>query len=502
MNKKLLPLIIGVALLALYASFINGRLKFGGDAVDFLRIADSLRHGQGYTIDGRFQSLWPPVTPCLLAIAGAFGAGVWVFKLVNGLLAGVALVLSYIMFIRFYDRRLAGWAVVLAAVSFPFIYWTVDVSTEAPYCFVITVAMLLGQLALTEKRTLPMALVAGAFIGLSVLTRTVGVALVAGFGLFALAQFRQQKKLVLAPAIAGLLAAILVAGSWFAYTKSQAGSTAIGGYSKFAFRSNIDEKESTPTSLTERAKKIAGNIQGYLLIFSAPDSSLRVRSQMRLSPQALVSAVIMLLAVAGFVAHLFRQPRLPEWHLFCYGGILAVYTWYDVRYLVPVFPFLFYYVAYSISKLVEWLLPRLRMANIVGPVAATAMALLISMNLAFSVASPQARRLRGREYSGAAKELYDAAMWVKQNRPQAVVMSRQSNMVWFWTQMRSHSIPLYDEPEKIWQFIRDQHITSIIVDPDEFSGLTTKYLQPVLKLHADQLATVATFGRTTVCDVQ
>lgn len=45
-------------------------------------------------------------------------------------------------------------------------------------------------------------------------------------------------------------------------------------------------------------------------------------------------------------------------------------------------------------------------------------------------------------------------------------------------------------------------ITVIIADPDEFSGVTGKYLVPALQAHPEKLDVAATVGRTVIYDVK
>ena len=71
--KRLIPFLVVLGVVALYASFVNPKLKFAGDAVDYYRLGQSIVAGQGYTIDGKFVSKWPPVTPLLLAVGLGVG---------------------------------------------------------------------------------------------------------------------------------------------------------------------------------------------------------------------------------------------------------------------------------------------------------------------------------------------------------------------------------------------------------------------------------------------
>lgn len=483
--KKWLPVLVVVAVLALYASFVNAKLKFGSDSVDYYRLAESIVAGQGYTIDGNFVSKWPPVTPVLIAFGmGVFHAGVAGLKVLLGGLALVGLVIAYFLLRGREEGRLSPWVVVLTAVSFPFIYWVMDLSSEGPYFFWTMAALWLGQLAFAGAKKPQFAVGAGLCIGLAFLSRTVGAAMIGGFVLYSIIAFVRHRQAVVKPILLGLIPALLLAGGWTLYARHQGGESSIGAYSKYGFRPDTYDSTGT-TGLITSLKQVKENLKGYAFIFSVPDASLRMKKMNHLNARGLLSLAIMGLAAIGYFWHLLRRPQFAECYLLAYAGILLVFNWYDIRYVVPVLPLLFYYVGWTIQRFTK-------------PVIATCvLALLILANAGISVASQPAKKLRSLDYQGPAGELHDAALWIQQNDPHAVVMCRWANMTWFWTRMKVDGVPLA-EPEAMWQHMREKQVTMVIADPDEFSGVTGKYLDPALTAHPDKVELIKTFGQTRV----
>ena len=496
--KRILMLLAGIVVVVLYASFLTPRMKLGGDAVDYVRLANSLAHGEGYRVDGQFNSKWPPVTPLLhslvIRVAGFNVAG---FKFASMLAALAGLWLSYLLLKRHYDDRLAPWAVLLAAVSFPMIYWVVDVSSEAPYFLCSMAGFLLAEEALKRSRW-TWVVGAGLAFGLAVLSRTVGLALIIGLGLALITHWLRGRRGEAGKLLVAAVVAVVLAGAWFGYSRIESGKTSVSTYASYAFRGDIYN----PDAKANPIHRAIENAVGYTFIFAVPDASIRSKQAARLTPLGLVSATIILLSLAGWVWRLWKRPQVPEWCLLIYGGALLAVAWYDIRYIVPILPLLFFYFACSVDAILRWATNRIQRPAW-GPVATlVVLGLLIAGNAALSAVGPQAKRLRAPEYSGAAKEVHDAARWIKQNRPDAVVMSRQANMVWFWTQLKTVGIPLIADPEAMWQHIRERKITVIIAEPDEFSGVTTKYLAPALAAHQAELQPATTFGRTVVYDVR
>jgi hypothetical protein len=50
----------------------------------------------------------------------------------------------------------------------------------------------------------------------------------------------------------------------------------------------------------------------------------------------------------------------------------------------------------------------------------------------------------------------------------------------------------------MWQHLQEKQVTMVIADPDEFSGVTGKFLEPALNRHPTQVELLKTFGRTRV----
>jgi hypothetical protein len=137
-----------------------------------------------------------------------------------------------------------------------------------------------------------------------------------------------------------------------------------------------------------------------------------------------------------------------------------------------------------------------------APIAtATVLGVMIAGNATLSAVGPQAKRLRAPEYSGVAREQFDAAMWIQTHHPKAVIVARNSGMIWFWTHMKVLNFPWFDTPENVWRYLMEQNVDFVILDSDEFSGVTGKYLKPALDAHLDRIEEVARFGATRVLQI-
>lgn len=477
-----------VAVLALYASFVNNKMKFGSDAIDYYRLAESISTGHGYTIGGHFVSKWPPVTPVMAALGmSLFRADLVGIKVLFSALALGGLFMAWLLLRQREEKELGAWGIGLSAVSFPFIYWVVDLSSEAPYIFCTMAAIYLGQRALDGEKKPYVAILAGVCIGLSFLTRTIGAASLLGFMLAAsFLLVRERQMNVVKPVIVVLIPVLLLVGGWTLYSKQQGGESSVKTYGSYAFRPDIYDPTGK-SSIGNTLNQIVKNAQGYAFIFSIPDASLRMEKVNRFTAKGMISLAIMLLAVIGFVGNLVKRPQFAEFYLLVYGGVLLVVNWYDIRYVVPVMPLLFYYVGWTIKRMTK-------------PVVVNAvLALLVLASVGVSIASPPAKRLRSPEYQGFAKDFHDASIWIRNNaQKNDIVMSSAATMAWFWTRMDVKGIPLIKDPETMWQHIQANKTSMVIYYPNEFSGVDDKYLKPALVAHDAEIEKVKQFGKVIV----
>jgi hypothetical protein len=294
--------------------------------------------------------------------------------------------------------------------------------------------------------------------------------------------------------VAVLVAGVL-AGSWLWSSKSRAGTTGFGAYGSLAGQRDVYATEpAAVSSVGVWAERVARNVAGYTFIFAIPDSSLRMKAKSPWTPLGLVSAGIMGLAALGWGYQWRRRAGLPEWYALVCGGVLLTYVWYDIRYVVPLWPLVFFYWLWS----VEFSLGRLLAPSRAAVATAVVAGLFFVANAGLSLVGPQARRLRAAHYHGPAAEIHQAALWIRQQDPKAVIMSRWANMVWFWTRQPAVGVPLLADSGAMWQHMQARQVGFVIVDPDEFSGVTGKYLEPLVQQAGSALELVQQFGRTRV----
>ena len=140
-------------------------------------IAESILSGQGFGIAGNPTAIAGPVYPVFLAIVySVFGFGVTRLRLVLAALDAGQCVISYLIALRYFDRRVALITGVLLAVCPYFLFAVYVCTTETMFLFLNTLFLLTFSRA-TELRTRRSYFIAGIACGFTTLCRATSLLL-------------------------------------------------------------------------------------------------------------------------------------------------------------------------------------------------------------------------------------------------------------------------------------------------------------------------------------
>jgi hypothetical protein len=102
------------------------------------------------------------------------------------------------------------------------------------------------------------------------------------------------------------------------------------------------------------------------------------------------------------------------------------------------------------------------------------------------------------------RNFYSCADWVRLNtKDGAIVMSRKPELVFLRSMRKGLIYPFSHDVDKIYDCIKDQGVTHIIVDDFSWTHTTRRYLYPVLLRYPNSFRAVYTLNdpRTTVYEV-
>ncbi len=436
----------------------------------YILLAKSLATGHGYTLinspsPGIFQSLYPPAFPWLLSLAWRlypqFPQNVWLLKSVSVIaMIGVG-ALSYYYFRNV--RRVSYYValgIALAAVLCPdFVFLiTANVLSEGIYCFGTLLTIILIERMARARGTglswlycLPGAVAAS----LTFLTRSVALGLLIAVLVYLMKERLPRMALIFAAGV------IVCVGAWKIYalchTSTPGQLAEQNGYisrdymTHFRLRKAIviSSGEITTGELPLRVWRNIVQITGHCIekiIFDPLHQGGWDPEENR--P---LSFILSLVVVAGFVFALRERVTLAEIYVALSLMIIVLWPWEPMRFVLPLSPFVIFYLLTGLRELLNWLLrwrPTLNPQHraIAAPVfvwCIVALNILGNMHYLRKVyGSPDARPRWTRNFEASERTLN----WVSEHVPkEAVIVSDNPAMVHLFTGHRTISI---DEPDK------------------------------------------------------
>lgn len=333
------PWLALAALLAAYLLAADGLLGTWGDNAHYMIVARAIALGEGLRdvhTPGAPPFAYPaPLFPALLALpVGAAGYDVGLLERVVALSGVLAVLLAWRLW-RELDEPMPFLIALAAGVSPHVVAFAHDVMSELPY-LALSLLALLG-VARVHRRDregggsrAPLALVVAATLA-AWLTRTIGVALVAGVAASLLLDGTARIRVRIARALG--VAAACGAG-WLLVNA--------GVVRRMAYLAEFERGTAVQGAGTDLGARVAANLAAYAA--AVPEVVLPWLHERPAWP---VAALVTLLLAVGLASRLGRRRSAVEWYLLAYAALLVVYEPSNGgnvrRYLVPLVPFLLRY---------------------------------------------------------------------------------------------------------------------------------------------------------------
>lgn len=499
-------------------SFVHERPTYASDSVVYMKGAQSLAEGDGYTVNGRPQTSWPPGYSCALVMPLLIcGSSVTAFKVMNVLFALGALVFQ-LMFLKELKGRSHGLLLVTAlAVFFPWIYYTHFIGSDLLFTLLLSV-FLWGGIRYRQDGSLAGFLFMTIALMFAPLVRMAGVSLfpawIAGVFWTSPTDNRtscgtENSKRVLGLKLGLLIVAAVPLCLWFLRNYLLLGNvSSISTGVTPEYMSSLSKIGITQFNLLT---KVWVNIRGYAHILLVPDQSGIARiGELNIVMHAacwMISGIV----ITGFAVSMCdRRKRFVAISFACYLGMLLVHNWYGMRYLLPVM------VVYLLFLVVgaEWIV-RLVLSMVPGQKDAArvdfvtrlmgtgALLLLVAANLAFSVLSSQAKRLRSNQYDGVAQRIYEACRFVRDSDGEGAVLATGGGFTGIWTGRKVRTVhSLLDRDGKLVDKTLPDGIGFVLADEGDFVQYRSRYLQPLIDANREQLKEVFRQNDTIVYQVK
>jgi len=487
--------ILAVALLLAVLS-LNGHLVAGGDNATYMILGQSLATGRGYRMvnDPRLpeMALYPPGYPLLLAVilkltkaSQNLMAAVLPMKLlsVTLYLACIALIFA---FVRRRNPRLAPVATLLAAVSPQMLHFATEIGTEMPYLLLSLSALLLFEGAWRGQQPGVNRLAwTAACLALAFYVRSISLVMVAAFGFHLLARRRLGYAVLL------VVAVVVLTVPWFIHSgRLPATGVSVGlGRGYFALYLSGDPYGTAQASAPELVSRLAFNLRMYA-VHIWPDALFpHVLSAMaRLGRAGFVFPLLVsLLALLGFLIEL-RRGFASEWYVALFFASCVGYIWAQSRLVVPIIPFVLYYLCSAVDSVARWVW---RGRDKASELALALGGGLIALSLLLATTRQIGRNLRfgvGRSVATYYSQdpvwanYWQAMDWIaRAGAPDAIVMCRKADLLYALTGHPSLEYPYSPDALELQRSVRENRVAYVIEDAFRWTPTTVDYLKPALQ---------------------
>jgi hypothetical protein len=305
--------IVCAAVAAIYAfAWLTPAIGLYHDDAVYLETAKSLAAGHGYIIESLPaaipQTKYPPLWPAVLALFVLVSQNTLWLKLAPLLCTAGWLAVAYRLLKKMGATRIGAFALVMITAASPLtVFLTAHLLSEPLFALLLTASLL----ALLHDRPLA----AGAFAGLTILTRTAGAPLAVAAVLVLVAYQRFRSAALFTGAT------LVFAAPWTGWSLAQGSAHPYYGSASYSATSIL-----TSLHASEKLHVFASNI---IYLFEAPFSLLT-------GTETIYAALITLgLLIWALVR---RRQLIPDLFVALYCAMLLTWAGPPQRFLVPVFP--------------------------------------------------------------------------------------------------------------------------------------------------------------------
>ena len=453
--KKHFILIISLCCQFLFGVFLfDKKLSTGGDNVCYIALCESIISGKGYKEiykpDEPAAKHFPPGFPFLLTIPHLlFGRNIMAFKIWVFLMGMVSTILFYLI-LQMIWKKGVNFLLPLFAINPLFLKYHSVILSEVPFIFS---SLLFVYLFLKwEKEGRFLYLIFSVFASIfAYYVRSVGIAYFPAILLYLLIRKKYREFLV-----AFLIIFVLIL-PWLIRNRYAGGGESY--FAQFLWK-NPYAPELGRITFLDLLKRIWHNLKMY-------SGFLMSKILLIGKINTFASLIITGLMIAGFIFTLLKLRKVNILHLILifYMGVVLIWpeVWTGARFILPVFPFVLYFVSKSVEKIKF------------GLHILTAIFSIFALIAIFQY-SEQVRR----PYPPDWISYFDVAKWCKKyTERDAKIMCRKPEFMWFFSDRKAFGYPMTSDHIKMWQAIKKADY--IVIDAFRWTMTTYKYLIPAIK---------------------
>lgn len=436
-KKRPLLFIILLASL-LYILAINSQFGSGDDA-EYINLARSLVSGGGYRTTfapgapGGTQ--YPFIFPLLLSpLVYFFPKNILILKVVPLLCAIFSIYIFYLLFREFIPERLGLAVILLAAINSNILLSTNQILTEIPYLLFSLMALLFVNRFSKEESILNKNLILAILaMLLAYYIRSIGISLYLSAVIYLFFFKRDLKK---GSVILLLFGLFILPWLYRSYTLG-------GGYAPHFLEKDIYALDAGRIGVLDFFRRIGGNAIRYAgkvipdTLFYPLFSQMMPRTPIFFLKFAVgIGATVLILM--GFFKKVSSKINVVDLYVVIYFLICLVWPAHGVRYLVPIIPFLVFYLLEGIESLTKR--PEENIILKKGFVAILSLLILIQLfGAGYVIVQARTHYALPEE-----KSYWEACQWLKGNSsPQSIIMLPKAPRILYLRRSSGSALSLY-----------------------------------------------------------
>jgi 4-amino-4-deoxy-L-arabinose transferase-like glycosyltransferase len=533
----ILSLLLGAASFLYYAALSPQDFGRAHDDSIYVTTAKALATGEGYRIISLpyepAQTKYPPFYPFLLSL-------IWrvypqfpqnlipMMLLTIGATVGfLALSYRYVVGDGYGTRVQALVAVGLVAINWRTVATVTILYSEMMYALLSVLALYLADEHEKRRGGWVWGALTGVVIGLTFLTRSIGVTLLIALAVYSLVRNRWKQALIpLAVGTAFVIGWLL----WCYLNRTTADGANVAYYTDYFGHINqvmtsLHSQNNTPKWLV-----LLGLLGRNFLMFTIVSPVVVLLGLDYTSAQFF--GFVCLFVLAGFIRQARQRLRLLHLYIIFYIGMASVVPFpsYD-RYLIPLIPYVLLFLVIEAERLIIIIRSEfVKRGNIVRKLSSAliALALLISVGSVLNNhCSEILRRIRPAPFQKAAKpapEDVEAIQWINENTNSSEVLVCYHDPVYFlytgrkvsrslpmeeWVDWREERISMEAVENLVFRTLRQDKgrylvVTSTDFESEDQTGQYQRILRSIIDSHPDKFTPVfnSSDGRSKIFRVE
>ncbi len=502
-TKQLAIIFALVTLLNILA--LNNHIGIFGDDASYVLVAKSVVQGEGYSsiyyIGAPPHLLYPFVFPLLLApVIAIFGYNFLVMKLLVVFLSLISFCLCYLLVNEIYGSKTASGIAFLVSLNPLIFVFSHSIMAEMPYMLFSLAAIyffMLSESALDKKRSIKaLFTISIIFLLLTYFTRPTGITLFAAFITYIIAEKMLIKKDNIKAkylAIITFFAFLIPVALWTLRTAllSQKSERVSFFFLKDVFNPALGTVGFS--DLVLRAFDNAYYYLGFAVKNDLAKASLNIPPSSLYLVVAGVTLVWMVIAF-GFFRSASNKRSVIDYYLFFYLGLIMIWPFATLRFIVPILPFLFLYFIIGVRSALE-------AARITKKKSESLLKSIVIAILTISVAGCAFGiylEHKADYYPKSWQEYNEVSEYASSFPEDARFAVRKCSPFYLWSGRQCLEYPYFSDQSMLFEFLRDNKIGYVVIDSFSWTKTTELFLKPIVENNPDRFEKVFSSGNTSI----